>query len=77
MRKKARPLHRVRGAQASPFVTLAAAVLAQAAVDCQSVEHRLDVKLFIASHLCESWCDLANVNREKYIQRIKFLSVEG
>ncbi len=73
MRKRVRALHRVRGAQTSPFVTLAAAVLARAAVDCQSVEHRLDVKLFITSGLCGLWCDLASVNREVYARRIRFL----
>ena len=74
MRKKISAFHRGRGHQAAPFRSLAGAVLSRAAVDCQSVEYRADVELFIASPLCQSLCDLVSVNSEVYARRIRFLS---
>ncbi len=73
MRKKISTFPRDRGSQASPFRTLAVAVLTRAAADCRTVEYRSDVERFIVSALCELLCDLASVNREVYARRIRFL----
>jgi len=74
MRKKISAFDRGRGNQASPFRSLAVAVLSRAAVDCQSMEYRSDVERFIDSPLCESLCDLVSVNCEVYARRIRSLS---